>query len=343
MTKIISKKLPSSLLELYKANEPFYQKIEWFIAFSRFVSFDDLGDRYLATTEDKHSLLLPLQISNISLFGGLLKGRQLNSMTNYYSPYFELTSNGVASQLSHTEFLEQFKRYLIRVDQIQFKPLIESEMNQFREGFKRLGLFVSSYVSSVNWYEDNIRGVNDYWEKRPNKLKNTIRRKKAKLDKMGGYELVVHKATDLVQALADFHRVYYYSWKTNEPFPAFIDEIARIANENKELRLGIIYHNNKPIAAQMWFVNDKTAYIFKLAHRPEVEKLSVGSILTAAMVDYVIEKDKVTKIDFLTGNDNYKKDWMSKSRPLYTLTAYNTHSLVGGLGAIKSFLDREQK
>ena len=38
------------------------------------------------------------------------------------------------------------------------------------------------------------------------------------------------------------------------------------------------------------------------------------------LMEYVIDTDKVDEIDFLTGNDRYKQDWMSERRERWELT-----------------------
>jgi CelD/BcsL family acetyltransferase involved in cellulose biosynthesis len=38
---------------------------------------------------------------------------------------------------------------------------------------------------------------------------------------------------------------------------------------------------------------------------------------------YVIDTDKVEEIDFLTGNEAYKQDWMSERRERWGLTCVN--------------------
>ena len=37
------------------------------------------------------------------------------------------------------------------------------------------------------------------------------------------------------------------------------------------------------------------------------------------MMEYVIDTDRVEEIDFLTGNDAYKQDWMSERRERFLL------------------------
>ena len=93
----------------------------------------------------------------------------------------------------------------------------------------------------------------------------------------------------------------------------------------------MIYHQEVPVAAQIWFVSNGTAYIFKLAYRTSYRKTSVGTVLTAALIEQVIAVDRVSSIDFLTGDDNYKKDWMQSQRNLYRMIGCNKQTVHGNL------------
>jgi hypothetical protein len=66
-----------------------------------------------------------------------------------------------------------------------------------------------------------------------------------------------------------------------------------------------------------------TAYIHKLAHLETAKLLSAGTTLSAALFEHVIDTDKVELIDFGTGSDDYKRDWMESSRPRYRLTCFD--------------------
>ena len=46
-----------------------------------------------------------------------------------------------------------------------------------------------------------------------------------------------------------------------------------------------------------------------------------GSVLSAALFRHVIDLDRVSLVDFGTGDDPYKHDWMEAVRPRYTLDA----------------------
>ena len=64
-----------------------------------------------------------------------------------------------------------------------------------------------------------------------------------------------------------------------------------------------------------------TAYIHKLAHLESAKLISPGTTLSAALFEHVIDRDKVALVDFGTGSDRYKADWMEEIRPRYRLDA----------------------
>jgi CelD/BcsL family acetyltransferase involved in cellulose biosynthesis len=98
------------------------------------------------------------------------------------------------------------------------------------------------------------------------------------------------------------------------------------------LRLGIAYYDNEPVAAQLWIVSHGRAVIYKLAHDEKVAKLSVGTVLTAFLMAHVLDVDKVREVDYLIGDDSYKKDWMSYRRERWGIVAYNPCSVAGLAG-----------
>ncbi len=104
------------------------------------------------------------------------------------------------------------------------------------------------------------------------------------------------------------------------------------------LRIGIARLEGQAIAAQLWTVEHGTAIIHKLAHREEAAELSPGTILSKAMFAHVIDKDRVSMIDFGTGDDRYKADWMDTRRDLMRVELYNPRTLRGLMGGMKAGL-----
>jgi hypothetical protein len=172
-----------------------------------------------------------------------------------------------------------------------------------------------------NWiYRVQGQSYEDYLGARPARLRNTISRKKRKLDREHGYEIRIYTGEEVPQAMFDYHAVYGASWKANEQYAGFLNGIVAGFSRPGWSRLAILYVKGQPVAAQLWFVLHGKANIFRLAYDETWKSYSPGSILTSFLMKYVIDIDKVEEIDFLTGNDAYKQDWMSYRRVRFALS-----------------------
>jgi CelD/BcsL family acetyltransferase involved in cellulose biosynthesis len=156
------------------------------------------------------------------------------------------------------------------------------------------------------------RSYDAYLASRPGPLRTTLKRKTAKV------EVRISSHFD-PKSWADYEHIYAESWKPSEGSPAFLRGFAQAEGEAGRLRLGLAYAGERAVAAQMWTVEGGTAFIHKLAHREEAKPLSPGTVLSAALFRHVIDEDKVALVDFGTGNDGYKRDWMEEVRQRYRL------------------------
>jgi CelD/BcsL family acetyltransferase involved in cellulose biosynthesis len=147
----------------------------------------------------------------------------------------------------------------------------------------------------------------------------------------GTLELLVD-STHLARGLDAFQQVYRAKWKKEEPFPQFIPGLVQTCAERGWLRLGVAWHNGQPIAAQLWIVANGKANIYKVAYNEDFKPYAPGTLLTALLMAHVIEQDRVTEVDFLIGDDPYKKTWMSHRRERWGIIAYNPKTLGGLLG-----------
>jgi hypothetical protein len=180
-----------------------------------------------------------------------------------------------------------------------------------------------------------------YLASRPSKLRNTVGRKTRKFLAEDRGELeIVHGGNNLDRAIEDYISVYNSSWKIEEPYPDFIPALLRLAAECGWLRLGIARYDTVAVASQIWLVCAGTAYIFKLAYHEDYKRLSAGTVLTAHMMQSVIEDDRVSKIDYLSGDDAYKADWMTERREQWGIAAFNPRSTEGLTHLIEHKLKR---
>ncbi|WP_461456893.1 GNAT family N-acetyltransferase [Parasphingorhabdus sp.] len=163
----------------------------------------------------------------------------------------------------------------------------------------------------------NGRTFDQYWAERPGQLRNTVRRKAKK------NIVSIRIETEFSEEhWADYCDVYAKSWKPEEGSPDFLKNIAQQEAAAGCLRLGLAYIDGKPVAAQFWTVENSEALIHKLAHIADATKSSPGTLLSVAMFQHAIDVDRVKLIDFGTGNDPYKREWMEDVRTRYRLEMF---------------------
>ena len=166
-----------------------------------------------------------------------------------------------------------------------------------------------------------------------------------KLDRTVRSRMVFLTSKEGLQAgMDDYERIYNASWRDHpEPYPEFMRGLATIAAEQGWLRLGILYVDNEPAAAQFWITHAGVASIYKICYDERFGKLSLGTILTARMMEYALDVDKVSEVDYLSGDDEYKSQWMSHRRERWGLMAFNPRSIRGILQLFRHVGGRSMK
>lgn len=246
------------------------------------------------------------------------KGRRYEGLANYYNftyaPIFTRAYDE-AAKMTLLQALAQFaKSYTDRIDLYEV-PDEDNSASLLHAAFSRMGWHCHIEPHDVNHIlQVHGRNFTDYWLTRPSQLRNTVKRKSQK----GIVSLRIERRF-VPELWADYETVYAQSWKPAEGSPKFLRELAYNEGTSGCLRLGVAYIDGNPVAAQFWTVENGSALIHKLAHTKESMNHSPGTLLTYAMFKEAIEIDRVQIIDFGTGDDAYKADWMDTIRPRYYL------------------------
>ena len=83
------------------------------------------------------------------------------------------------------------------------------------------------------------------------------------------------------------------------------------------------------MAAQFWFTAHGRAFVFKLAYDEAYSRLSAGTVLSAHMFRECLDVDRVHEVDYLSGDDAYKREWMTHRRQRFRVTACNPRTACG--------------
>lgn len=271
------------------------------------------------------------------------KAIKLTGLSNYYTTLYE-PLHCINDQEQLVQAIKQVVEAICLlgwdvIDLYPFNPISPS-YTPIIQAFRQQKKHVTPYFMYANWFlltEDHT--FKDYYAARPGQLKNTIKRRANKLKQKTVEYCICKHPDDVAGAVELFQQTYKARWKKDEPYQEFIPGLAKEAADRGWLRLGLLFVDQQVAATQLWLTVHQTAYIYKLCHDPEFDSYSPGSLLTAHLMEYAIDVDKVTKVDFLSGDDAYKKDWMSNRDERWGLQITNTRTIYGLLQACKNILN----
>ena len=249
-----------------------------------------------------------------------------------YAAWYSLRFKGIGESDVMTPLAEAIRKSGIA--EVELAPIEDPE--PLAAAFRAAGWRVRLTEKTGNW-RVGTEGEDfaAYWAKRPGQLRSTAKRKA----KAAGLEIEIFDRFDS-GAWAAYEEVYRASWKPEEGSFAFLRALAEQEGEAGTLRLGVARKDERPVAVQLWLIEHKEATIHKLAYREDAKELSPGTILGEAMFRRAIDEDGVKIIDYGTGDDAYKRDWMAERRPLWRLQAFNPGTLRGLAGSARALAGR---
>ena len=278
-----------------KAASPF-ARTEWL----ELLGGDDVQPVIAIAKTDNGFAALPLAAQN---------GR-LESLINWYNFTWHPLVSGSTDAL--TALAASLKSKTHRVTMWPVGEECE-EASQIESAFRASGWHVfweqcdKNHVLPVNG-----RNFAQYWAARPGKMRTTLKRKAKKVD----VEILTRFDPEV---WSEYEAVYQSSWKPEEGDPELLRAFAQQEGTAARIRLAVARQDGKAVAAQFWTVEGGVAYIHKLAHLEQFKSLSAGTTLSAALFEHVIDTDNVDLVDFGTGDDRYKADWMELVRPRYRI------------------------
>ncbi len=251
---------------------------------------------------------------------GPWKLRAVRALANYYC---SLYAPILDSSLPAGERAQVLRALLetaatLQPDALDLNPIAEDAQGAgaVMSAFESLGWRTEKYFRFGNWYlEVGGRDFAQYFGGLPSQLRNTVTRKEKKLRALAGISIAIAQTpAEAEVALEGYQRIYAASWKKPEPHPDFVPSLVRQLASRGWLRMGLVKLGDEPVASQIWACKDGVVSIFKLAYDEKHQQLSAGSVLTTQLMRHVIDADKARIVDYLTGDDSYKRDWMSHRR-----------------------------
>ncbi len=268
-------------------------------------------------------------------------GVELHSLSNFYTSRWRALGDAEAlAELLRRVRLQERGLSALRLDCLDDGTPATLALLAAAEqaGFSR-----HTHFRFKNWWLDTLPDWAAYLASRKGKQRSDLKRMLAKLQEHGGALSICRGGDELEQALADYLAVYATSWKHAEPFEGFIPGLVRLAAARGWLRLGRVHLDGRAIAAQIWFVHAGRACIFKVAYDEAFKAYSPGSLCTAHLMQSVMQDDGVGLVDYLIGDDAYKRLWMNQCRDRIGLLAFNLHHPLGWWGALRETLAERTK
>lgn len=238
---------------------------------------------------------------------------RITPLRNWYSfTWRQLAPEGAAGDRLLEAIARQLKTRGHRVT-LEPVPGEDGSAQRLARAFGAAGWQVMVEPCDTNHVlEVQARSFAEYWDSRPGPLRTALKRKAKKVET----QILTHFDP---QAWDEYEAIYAASWKPAEDQPAMLRAFARAEGAAGRLRLGIARADGLAVAAQCWTVENGVAYIHKLAHLESHKALSAGTTLSAALFQHVIDTDKVALVDFGTGDQSYKADWMEAVRPRFRI------------------------
>ncbi len=204
---------------------------------------------------------------------------------------------------------------------------------------REAGYLIQTFFNYPNRYQD-VGGMSSaqYLQTRPSRLRNTLRRKERRLETSGQCRIaLVTRSDELEVVIGDYDRVMAGSWKEGEQLlpVEYLHAVMRSAAAAGALRMGVLYVDGQPAAAQFWVVSDGIAYLYRTAYQTRYRELSVGTVLTWHVLRGLLDADRVYELDLGIGNDPYKKDWVGDERARCGIVAFNPGTFHGLKNAVR--------
>lgn len=261
----------------------------------------------------------------------------LSALANYYSFSYAPIFEGAADAGVRLDLLTRIAAGLRGgAGRVSLYPLIDADDDAMpellRRAFADAGWIALLTDQNSNYIVD-IQGqsFDSYWRQRPGALRAAVKRK----GRAARYEFEIHRR--ISEGLwGEYCSVYGASWKNAEPYPDMVQSIATEAAQRDALRLGIARRAGRAVAAQLWTIEGSTACIHKIAHDNAEDMHSPGTLLSHHMFTHIVDTETVSRIDYGTGGNAYKRDWMERARPMLRLDCFDPKKPGQWLSALRT-------
>ena len=346
------------------ASKGFFYEQPWFEFLMSGYYSEDNSEFCLYTVEDlsTHSplLIMPMRFTRID---GVAYGAKLLSTVGHMENFSLLSvifSPAVVDKEDKLIILGAlFKELRVGSDQLK-QPKIDvlrlwpvdigGELERIVGGaLKQAGFLIQRYDNSYNQYEETAGlSYEEYFEERSYNHRFNVRRRKRKLEKKGMLEFCLYSPGSDVELYRRCMDGYILasvdSWKSPESMISKgILDLIKLTAKLGHLRLGVLFLDGRPMAAQFWIVSAGAGSSIRAAYDETYKKDAPGVVLTGYIMEYLLDVDNVSVVDYGYGDDEYKSKWMKDSRYYGGFMAFNPRTILGLFFGAKHIVGRKVK
>jgi hypothetical protein len=297
----------------------------------RLYLFENSGDEPVA--------LMPALYSR--LYASHPKARVLHFLQPQEQPLRPLTTErGVPAVALAEALMAQLGRDRLGHDVLRISPLDPDAA--FTQGLlaalRKSAYWLQLYRHTNDRYVD-VAGIAfaDYLAQRPRPLRETLELNTRLL--IGGGRGQFNLVCDSAQLRDAAAAIRYLEDRRDDPgeteIPGETDAMLGVAARAGELRLGIFYLDEMPVAMQFWVVTQGQARLLKLWEAPDQRVFPIDEVLTQMMALCLIDGDQVGELDFGQISPEFAADWAPLARERIGIAAFNPRTWRGRWGALR--------
>jgi len=206
------------------------------------------------------------------------------------------------------------------------------ECRALLDALRRRHMLVRTFADRFFTCSEDVEGLtfDAYLQRRSPDMRAFIDRQAGALaaSGRGRFELVTG-GPELAAALVDYALVDLQSWKAQEPYPDCLARLLDTAARAGVLRLGLLYIDDRPAAAQIWIVSGGRATMWRSRFARQFALQSPGTVLTFEMIRHVLTVDAPSVTEFGPGDDPGRPQWLDRRHERIGVAVFNPHTAKG--------------
>jgi CelD/BcsL family acetyltransferase involved in cellulose biosynthesis len=185
---------------------------------------------------------------------------------------------------------------------------------------------------------DTCRDADAWSREMPKNMRDSIKKARRKLERVGGSEVVVSTGEDVAGGFEQYVLLEGSGQKGRNKtdlshkreWRSLLLDYLR-ASDTAEVRC--LYIDGQIAACQLSARVDRTLFLIKIAYDEQLAHLSPGNVLMAHLIEACCEDPHVDRVDCIVWQPWHQR-WGLVREPTFRLTAFNHKSIRGALAGI---------